>query len=50
MPLILLILLIAIAVGDWALYAYVVLKHGPQYNWWPLSGYFVWWKHRKERW
>lgn len=45
---ILLILWIVLCAADRYLYGETVRKHGPQWNYWPLSGFYVAWKNRNK--
>lgn len=49
LDLFLIITIFTIFAGDTVLYGIVVKRHGSQWKWWPLSGYYVWMKHREKR-
>jgi hypothetical protein len=40
--------IIAFNLGDGFLYSRITKRHGPQFNYWPGSGYYVAWKHRRK--
>lgn len=42
------IALLIVNLLDCVLYSITVNKHGAQNNWWPLSGLYVFWKHRNK--
>ena len=43
------LVLFVLIVIDPYLYYLVLLRHGPQGKLWPFSGFYLWWKHRKEK-
>lgn len=43
-----LLIWIALLITDTIFYGRVVRKHGPQWNYWPLGGLWLAWKHRNK--
>jgi hypothetical protein len=48
LPFLLFILITVLNLIDLHLYTKVILKLGPQYNYWPFSGIYVYLKNRKK--